>query len=154
MQSPPRHFLHALTDSRVSMFSCRKEAMSFQSRMSPSQLFCLCAGILWPARRPAWVTFCNKCDIFNQCDIFRGSAWTPSHCRHTTFTNQEWYSLSQSSRTCFSITAVWFTLSPNILWSCTQHKKIFNTWLQRRNPQQYKTFIGLTLWVIHSLPCW
>lgn len=35
-----------------------------------------------------------------------------------TLTNQEWYSRSQSSRTCFSITAVWFTLSPNILWSC------------------------------------
>lgn len=35
-----------LTDSRVSMFSCRKEAMSFQSRMSPSQLFCLGVIIL------------------------------------------------------------------------------------------------------------
>lgn len=45
-----------LTESRVSMFSCRKEAMSFQSMMSSSQLCCLCI-IFWPRGRPEWVTF-------------------------------------------------------------------------------------------------
>lgn len=38
------------------MFSCRKEAMSFQSMMSSSQLFCLCR-FFWPRGRPEWVTF-------------------------------------------------------------------------------------------------
>lgn len=45
-----------LTESRVSMFSCRKEAMSFQSMMSSSQLCCLCI-VFWPRGRPEWVTF-------------------------------------------------------------------------------------------------
>lgn len=38
------------------MFSCRKEAMSFQSIMSSSQLFCLCM-VFWQRGRPEWVTF-------------------------------------------------------------------------------------------------
>lgn len=38
--------------------------MSFQSSMSPSQLFGLCTPILWPPRRPPWVTFCNSIILF------------------------------------------------------------------------------------------
>lgn len=49
-----------LTDSRVSIFSCTKEAMSFQSRMSTSQLFCLWPNIFWPRWRPWWVVFWRR----------------------------------------------------------------------------------------------
>lgn len=66
------------------------------------------------------------------CTIFLDDKSVPNtkKLNGLTFTNQEWYSLSQSSKTGFSITAVLFTLSPNILWSCTKEDSMHNKLLK------------------------
>lgn len=61
------------------MFSCRNEAMSFQSIMSSSQLFCLCM-VFWQRGRPEWVTFWKAQERLPVGQGGAGVRWRPALC--------------------------------------------------------------------------